>query len=61
MSPDEYEKRLRRRQQNRRAARKFREKKKMHAQGIIQVRRSLSTSNALNVRSLDIVAFSSVI
>jgi len=61
MSPDEYEKRLRRRQQNRRAARKFREKKKMHAQGIIQVRGSLSTSNALNVRSLDIVAFSSVI
>ena len=38
MSADEYEKRMRRRQQNRRAARKFREKKKVHAQGIIQVR-----------------------
>ncbi|KAK2180549.1 hypothetical protein NP493_438g00009 [Ridgeia piscesae] len=45
MSPDEYEKRLRRRQQNRRAARKFREKKKMHAQGIIQDYRRLQIDN----------------
>ncbi|KAI0219110.1 hypothetical protein LSAT2_029293 [Lamellibrachia satsuma] len=45
MSADEYDKRLRRRLQNRRAARKFREKKKMHAQGIIQDYRRLQVDN----------------